>query len=245
MARRNARAQRRQKENRKGLLYFVIAALVLGVIAFGYISARRANRPLDVATLLFMGLTFAVISALAAFKSDDPYPRFGETYRRHENRCEEYSDDFEEALDDLKAIRDKAITDLRETLQQLQGQFALRGQIIDARRSLLNRFAQHQDALETFGRSLIDHYRSKNRDARSSPPPPYFDEKWTMARTPVPAVPDEVSIEEEVREASANLSQSITRISEGYDQAIRSFQSLEDIRAELETSKKDPLDGQA
>ena len=66
-----------------------------------------------------------------------------------------------------------------------------------------------------------------------------------MARTPVPAVPDEVSIEEEVREASANLSQSITRISEGYDQAIRSFQSLEDIRAELETSKKDPLDGQA
>jgi hypothetical protein len=202
-----------------------LAGLVQGTFSFDSILSYG---------LLAMGMAFAVISALTAFKSDDPYPQYGEIYRRHENRCGEYSDSIEAALKDLTFIRDSAIGALRETLEQLQGQFAERGQIIDSRRLLLNRFAQHQEYLEDIGQSLLDHYRSINVETRSTPPPAYFNKAWRLQRAPVPSVPDEPGIEAEVEKASAALSRSIEKISDAFDRSIRSFQSLDDIRGELE-----------
>ncbi len=187
--------------------------------------------------LLAMGLVFGIISAIAAFKMDDPYPGYGPIYRRHEERCDDYADEIEQALGELKAIRDSAIGILRATRDQLRMQFGERNQIIDARKALLARFEQHQDYLDTVGNSLLEHYRAANRQARSTPPPGHFRQKWKLHRAPLPPVPEEPSIEADVAAAQRALDHSIETISNAHNGAIRNFQALDEIKGSLEHGK--------
>lgn len=200
--------------------------------------AMLLNNPLGLTSiysygLLAMGMAFGVIAALAAYKMDDPYPAYGPIYRRHESRCEDYADEIEEALEELRAIRDDGINSARVVREQLRSQFAERGQIISARDSHRARFEEHQDYLETVGNSLLDHYRSANRRARTTPPPRHFGDKWHVPRSALPPVPDEPSIQAEVEAAQRSLDQSIETISQAYNEAIKSFRSLEDIKRSL------------
>jgi hypothetical protein len=51
MVGRSSRARRKTKETRQAWVYLIIAIVVFGLIAAAYVSARRANRTLDTATL--------------------------------------------------------------------------------------------------------------------------------------------------------------------------------------------------
>jgi len=183
--------------------------------------------------LLVMGVAFAVISASAAFRMDDPYPGYGPIYRRHEDRCSDYAEEVEEALAELRAIRDGGIKGARDIRDQLNAQFAERGQIIAARETHRLRYDEHLDYIETIANSLLEHYRSANRVARTTPPPPYFSERWRLKRTPLPVLPTEPSIEGEVQAAQLSLDRAIETIGQAYRSAIKTFASLDDIKGTL------------
>lgn len=183
--------------------------------------------------LLAMGLAFALISASAAFRMDDPYPGYGPIYRRHEDRCDDYAEEVEEALSELREIRDSGIKGARDIRDQLNAQFAERGQIIAARETHRLRYDEHLDYLETITNSLLDHYRSANRTARTTSPPPHFSERWKLKRSPLPVLPPEPSIETEVQAAQRSLDQAIETIGQAYSNAIKSFASLDDIKRTL------------
>jgi hypothetical protein len=183
--------------------------------------------------MLIMGIFFAAIAALAAYKMDDPYPGYGAIYRRHEARCEDYADEIDSALEELRAIRDEGIRSARVVREQLQLQFAERGQIIAAREAHRARYDEHQEYLETVGNFLLDQYRSANVKARTTPAPRHFAERWRVPRSALPPVPAEPSIQAEVEAAQRSLDQSIETISAAYNEAIESFPSLEDIKRSL------------
>lgn len=183
--------------------------------------------------LLLLGIVFALVSAAAGFKMDDPYPGFGPIYRRHEQRCDEYAGEIEQALEQLQTIRDSRIGLLQNVRDQLRMQFSERGRIIEARRALVSRFDAHQEYLETVTNSLLDHYRAANRRFRKAPPPAHFNMRWRLARVALPPHAELPSIEREVEAAQIALSLSIQMISQAYNEVIESFESLENIRGSL------------
>ena len=183
--------------------------------------------------MLLLGAIFAIISAAAGFKMDDPYPGYGAIYRRHEDRCEDYASQIEEALGQLQSIRDMRIGLLQNVRDQLRMQFSERGQIIEARKALIGRFDAHQDYLETVANSLLEHYRAANRAARTSPTPQHFSKRWHLSKGSLPPLAEIPSIEAEVEAAQAGLALAIQTISTTYSEVIEGFDSLEAIKRSL------------
>lgn len=184
--------------------------------------------------LLIAGMAFAVLSAAAAYKMDDPYPGYGEIYRRHEDRCEAYADEIEASLEELQETRDEAIEAANAVREELGAQFRERGQIIAARNNHRNRYREHQDYLETVGNSLLAYYRSANQRARTDQLlPAHYNTKWVMERASLPLDPDEPLIDDEVARAQLALEQSISTIANAYTEAIQRFEHLDQIKRSL------------
>jgi hypothetical protein len=185
--------------------------------------------------LLIGGIAFAGISALAAYKMEDPYPGYGAINNRHKDRCNAYSDQIESILGELRATRDQAIESASAIRDELQLQFRERGQIIVTRDSHRNRYREHQDYLEAIGNDLLTYYRSANVRARTDGRVPLcFNKQWHLARNELPRDPDEPGIEAEVARAEQELRKSTDTINEAYMEAIESFDNLDEIKRSLE-----------
>lgn len=183
--------------------------------------------------LLGAGLLFAVGAAIAGFKMDDPYPGYGEIYRRHEDRCDDYAEQIDDAMEDLRDIRTEAIEEAEALRDELNSQFRERGNIIASREHLRTRYRDHQAYLEDQANALLSHYRGVNIRARSTGVPKGFKRKWQLARTELPVLPDEPMIDDEVVRVQEALKASITTISEAYNSAIESFEHLDTIKENL------------
>lgn len=183
--------------------------------------------------LLAAGFTFAFLSAIAAFKMKDPYPGYGDIYERHEQRCDEYADEIEIALDELEETRNDAIEDATATKANLGAQFRERGLIITNRLGLMTRYQNHLRYLEQMANTLLSHYRSENKRHRVNQPPNHFNETWVLQYTDLPPPPDEPKIDDEVQRAQAALEQAIKQVSDAYDSAIEELEHLDAIKRSL------------
>jgi hypothetical protein len=184
--------------------------------------------------LLAVGVAFALLAATAAFKMKDPYPGYGDIYKRHEDRCDEYADEIEYAIEDLRETRDEAIGSARDVSDELRRQFAERSQIIAARETHRNRFRERQEILEGIGSFLLSRYRSMNRQARPDGQEPlHFKERWSLGRAELPADHDE-SLDAQVLSAQEALAESIKTISTAFDAAIGKFEPLNKIKESLD-----------
>jgi hypothetical protein len=187
--------------------------------------------------LLVAGFIFAGIAAVTAYKMDDPYPGYGEMHRRHVDRCDEYSAAIQEAFDELKTTRDGHVDSASAIRDELQLQFRERGQIIAARESHRNRYREHQDYLESVGKSLLAHYRSANlRHRTDGQTPAGFRKQWHLNRNELPRDGDEPSIEGEVTRAESELKKAIDTINSAYIGAIESFDHLDTLKRSLENA---------
>lgn len=183
--------------------------------------------------LLAAGILFAIGAAIAGYKMDDPYPSYGEIYRRHEDRCYDYAERIEASIEDLQDIRDEAIERAQELREELGDQFRERGNIISSRESLRVRYRDHQDYLEDQANALLSHYRGVNIRARSEAVPKHFRSKWALRRTELPHVTDEPIVDVEVLRAQEALQHSITQISKAHNEAIENFEHLDEIKGSL------------
>lgn len=184
--------------------------------------------------LLLAGLAFAMVAAVAAYRMDDPYPGYGAIYRRHEDRCDEYADEIENALEELKETRDEAIATAISIRDELGTQFRERGQILAARERNRSRYREHQDYLETIANALLGHYRAANIRARDDQQTaPRYNKPWGLQKSALPADADEPTIDAEVSRAQAALDEAIKIVADAYSGAIESFEHLDQIKGSL------------
>ena len=184
--------------------------------------------------LFGLGFVLAIVAAAAGFRMDDPYPGYGPIYRRHIDRCNKYGAATAEAIEELTEIRDQAVEALQSVENELRVQAGEYSQIANAQQSLYIRFKQHQDYLDNIETTLIQRYRSINRQFRTTPAPHYFDEKWIMQRTE-PEPPSQLpAIDAAVSSALQSLHSAIAGISQSYQTAIDSFVPLQTIKSSLE-----------
>lgn len=183
--------------------------------------------------LLVAGIVFAILAARAGYRMDDPYPGYGERARRHEERCEDYADEVQQASDELLGIRDEAIEEASGVREELEAQLSERAQILSARDSFCRRYDEHATQLEQTGNALLQIYRAANVGARSTPAPPHFDERWTLPHGALPRPPVSSVGEGEVRAAEAALTEAVAQISDACDAAIASFEPLDRLKRSL------------
>lgn len=187
--------------------------------------------------LLIFGIVFALVAAGTAFAADDPYPGYGSLYRRHERRCEEYSDEIQDSLEELTETRDEAIESATDVREELARQFRERGHIISAREMHRTRFRDHQSYLEEIANTLLKQYRAANVRFRSDGRvPSHFGRSWLLKRSELPTDSDWAVVDAEVVRAQKTLTDSIAEISAAYDEAIGSFDHLDKIKESLKNA---------
>lgn len=184
--------------------------------------------------LLVAGIIFAAMAALSAFRMDDPYPGYGLVARRHDERCDSYADDVEDATTTLKAVRDEAIEEALSVRAELDRQQAERGQILSARAAFVRRFEEFSEQLETIANALLQDYRTANRAARSTPAPDTFSTRWQLHRSTLPSAPPVVVNEGDLKAAEAALDTTTSEISAAFDRAIEQFEPLDRLKQRLE-----------
>ena len=183
--------------------------------------------------LLAAGIVFAIWAARAGYRMDDPYPGYGERARRHEERCEEYAEEVQRASDEILDIRDDAIGEATGVREALEAQLGERAQILSAREAFRRRYDEHAEQLEQTANALLQEYRTTNISSRATPPPPHFDERWTLPRTSLPSAPAASIGDGEVRAAETALDGVVAEISSACDAAIASFEPLDELKRSL------------
>jgi hypothetical protein len=184
--------------------------------------------------LLAIGIVFALVAAGTAFQMKDPYPGYGDIYRRHEDRCKDYADEIELTLIELSDTRDEAIAEAEATRDELRKQFQERGRIIEARDAHRNRYREHQEYLQTIADALLGEYRAINVNSRQDElRPAHFATPWRLKRSELPVNPDEPTVDAEVTRAQQSLESSMQTVAREYTVAIRRFEHLDRIKESL------------
>lgn len=183
--------------------------------------------------LLLAGFMFAISAALAGFRMDDPYPGYGPIARRHEDRCKAYASDVADAAEDLKEIRDNRIEEAAAVRDELDSQFAERGQILAARAAFSRRFGEFGDQLSVIANALLQDYRTANIAARQSPAPETFSMAWVLPKSVLPEPPVATVTDADIRAAEQALDSAVAEISRAFDDAITRFEPLDQLKRRL------------
>lgn len=183
--------------------------------------------------LLIAGLVFAFSAAFAGYRMDDPYPGYGPVSRRHAKRCEDYVGDVEDATGELTAIRDDAVGEATDVRMELGRQLAQRQQILTHRDAFRRRYEEYAQHLEATANALLQEYRTANRAVRATEAPARFDVSWALPRAPLPTAPGEDVPRSAIDAAEADLEQTVTDISRAYDEAIASFEPLDELKRRI------------
>ncbi|HEX8240484.1 MAG TPA: hypothetical protein VF574_12160 [Allosphingosinicella sp.] len=183
--------------------------------------------------LFIIGLLAALVSAKGGYGMDDPYPGYGDIGRRHKERCEDYADEVSQATEELSSIRDEAFEEAQSVKRELGVQFRERRRIVAGHATFRRRFMQHQDHLEQTANTLLSVYRHANREARSTPAPRHFDDRWTFSRSELPELHEEPIREEDIKGAEEALDRAIDQIAAAFEKSIRSFKPLDELKQEL------------
>lgn len=183
--------------------------------------------------LLIAGLVFAFGAAISGYKMDDPYPGYGSVSRRHAKRCDDYVADVEDATGELTAIRDDAVGEATDVRLELGRQLAQRQQILTHRNAFRRRYEEYAENLEATANALLQEYRTANRSARSTDAPTRFDTIWLLPRSQLPHAPGEDVPRSAIDAAEADLEQTVTDISKAFDEAIGSFEPLDELKRRI------------
>ncbi|MDK2768327.1 MAG: hypothetical protein KYX69_11485 [Sphingomonas sp.] len=184
--------------------------------------------------LLGLGLVFAIGAAMAAYKMDDPFPGYGPVWRRHAGRCEDYVAGVEDASAELLHIRDEAIGEATDVRLELGRQLSQRHQILAARDAFRRRYEEYVEQLEATGNALLQEYRSANRASRTTPEPVHFDQIWKLTYEPLPPAPGEDIPRSAIDAAEHDLEATVSHIARAFDEAIDSFEPLDDLKRRIE-----------
>ena len=183
--------------------------------------------------LFIAGVAFALLACRAGYKSDDPYPGYGEVARRYEGFCQDYAEDVRLAYEHLLDIRDEAVGDAERVRSDLSQQHAEQQQILAARATLCRRFKEYALELQQVGNAILQEYRTINRRVRSAPAPVYFNEDWRLNFDPLPAAVVHEVTAGEIQDAERALLAAVREINQAFDAAIKRFEPIDELKRSL------------
>jgi hypothetical protein len=183
--------------------------------------------------LFFSGLIFSLIALVDTLLMRDIYPGYGGTFQRYLDREDDYIGRKIELIGDLKKTRDEHNTTVENIIRALSNRRKDSAAAIDARSRMIKLYSEHQIHLEIVARRLLGTYREANRKARTEPVPLRFSKQFKLDR--IKADVDKSSdwsdkeLAERINAAQAELIEQMTRISNEFDEAVKSYHQLDNI----------------
>jgi zinc transporter ZupT len=133
--------------------------------------------------LFGLGIVLALTAVWKGYTFDDPYPRYGATYRRAADARESYSEEHAFLFDDLEQIKEQTVAELDAGIRRIPLFPQQAAQVRAQRDAHLQSFTAYEANLEAAGNRLLALYRDANRASRRTPPPKHFDTRWRLPRS--------------------------------------------------------------
>lgn len=183
--------------------------------------------------LLILGVIFAIVAAMAAYRMSDPFPGYADVWQEHEQRCADYASEIEDVSEELKDLHDAASDEFTSLRTGLAQQLADQGRALTGRNAFAQRLARFHAELEQAGRQLLTTYRDRNRAARTEPVPEHFNNDFSLPLPQVGPAPEAAVTSADVERANRVLSTAQRLVSDAYLNGVRSFETLEALKARL------------
>lgn len=183
--------------------------------------------------LLILGIIFAIVAAIAAYRLSDPFPGYAEVWREHEQRCADYAGEIEDASDELKELHDDASDEFKNFRTGLAQQLADQGRALTGRNAFAQRLTRFHGELEQAGRQLLAIYRDRNRAARTTLPPGHFESNFALPPPNIPPAPGAAVTPADVERGDRIVSTAQQKISDAYLCGVQGFETLEALKARL------------
>lgn len=185
--------------------------------------------------LIIVGMIISLFASYKAYRSDDPYFRYGEVARRREDAIHEYGDMATDMLDDLEGLRNERLEQLDETQRLITFARGESGAIKSSFVNWNNILKNYIEHLEETARILIAEYRYSNMSARTEEAPNFFKKEWKIERLPLEDFSSQFDSEMKIIEDSIEKSQdqytkSAAQIRDAYEFSRKTYQRIEDLQ---------------
>jgi hypothetical protein len=153
--------------------------------AYGIAAAQILTEPWRLADItswyLFgIGILFGLLSFWKGYSHDDPYPRYGELYRRERRASDRYNDEHDAFFEELERVRDETIKRFEDGIANIPEYVAKSHQVRAARSALIEQFRGYEQVVVQAANRLLATYRDANRRRRQTPAPAYFATAWAL-----------------------------------------------------------------
>ncbi|MGK9166052.1 hypothetical protein KXR53_07130 [Inquilinus limosus] len=132
--------------------------------------------------LVFVGFAFATVAWIEGYGWDDPYPGFGNVWRRWERSIADYAHEKEILLEELRDTKDEVLETIRNARADIASRVRNYLQASDYRDHLRLALPVFLEQTQQAANSLIGQYREINLWHRSSPAPEYFARPVSLAQ---------------------------------------------------------------
>ncbi|KPF78329.1 hypothetical protein IP88_04015 [alpha proteobacterium AAP81b] len=183
--------------------------------------------------LLILGALCAVVAGRTAYNMDDPCPGYGQVWREHEQRCEDYAGALEEVGSELKEFHEQASGTFDGLRKGLAQQLADQSRAINSRVAFAHKLEQYHAQLEQAGRQLLAIYRDANRAARDPSAPARFEEDFNLPSPHIPLAPQAALSANDVERLDIKLASAQRAVSDAYLEGVRGFETLEALKTRL------------
>lgn len=153
--------------------------------AYGVAVAKILTQPWQLADIsswyLFgLGTLFGLISFWKGYRHDDPYPYYGDTFRREHDAAEKYNEEHRDFFGELEEVRDETVQRFGDGIANIPEYVAKSHQVRAARSALTENFRAYEQTVVQSANRLLTIYRDANRRRRQTPPPAYFSTPWAL-----------------------------------------------------------------
>jgi hypothetical protein len=130
--------------------------------------------------LLIIGMLFVIVALLKGYKSDDVYPGFGEMHRTLKNASNHRGKRIE-AMKSINRIIDEHSGQAASSAQNAKQKIKNYKDSIFQSEEIVSRFAKSVESAESACNNALWKYREANVRVRSSKPPVYFSQKYSLS----------------------------------------------------------------
>lgn len=181
--------------------------------------------------LFLLGLVISIVSFLKGYNHSDPYPGYAKAAQDVIDARNEYIDNLEESIDNLAEHRNDAVYALRAANDEVHRNINDAVDALFGQKALQSNLLPFLEQCNLAANYLLSVYRDANKVARKEDPPKYFNEIFSFRDFELPEANaiQRQEAEEQAREVSNLVNQSIHEIFEVFDQAVKSHYEIDEL----------------
>ncbi|MBP5859124.1 hypothetical protein KAJ83_19045 [Marivibrio halodurans] len=176
----------------------------------------------DAVILLLMGIMFSLAALYKTYRADDRYPGYGAMDRLYREARERYEESKSHFRDDINRTIDEGRTEVSRIMHEARGYVSEMPDNLRHAQSTIDDYHRYADDAEVVLRQLLESYRAKNAEIRTSRAPAYFGD---FPETGVSHELPDMGVTAD-REALPDFTASMEALEEEYEGTMAGFRAV-------------------